>query len=185
MPDPLAVLDEEHVLIERLLSVLELEVARIDAGAAPDLALVQDAIRFFAEYADARHHGKEEQCLFPMLAAKKQVIRDGPIKVLTGEHDSGRYFTRELREGLNQLERGDGAAVPRIRRALFLYAQMLRRHIAKEREIVFLLARVLLTEEEMTELANQFQATDQERTGAPVSDYLALVERLEKRSQTP
>lgn len=106
MTNPLIVLEEEHAIIRRVLSVIEQETVRIDAGALPDVGLIRQAIRFFAGFADTRHHGKEEDFLFPILATKKDIIRDGPIKVLRGEHESGRYFVKELREGLAQLEAG-------------------------------------------------------------------------------
>jgi hemerythrin-like domain-containing protein len=179
MTDPLSILEEEHAVIRRVLSVIEQETVRIDAGALPAVDLISLAIEFFAGFADRRHHGKEEDFLFPMLAMKKDIIRDGPIKVLRGEHESGRYFVRELREGLAQLEAGQRGAADRIRRALFLYARMLHKHIAKEEEIVFLLARVLLSEGEMQLVAREFQGADQDAGDASLSHFLATVERLE------
>jgi len=159
--DPIAVLEAEHRLIERAVAVLEAEAARLDNGDPPRPDVIQNAIEFFVTFADQRHHGKEERYLFPALAAKKPIIRDGPVKVLTGEHESGRYFVRELREGVAGLAASDPGPTARLRRALSLYAMMLRKHIAKEEEIVFLLARVLLTEEEIAAMASDFETADQ------------------------
>ena len=171
------ILEDEHQIIVRVLEVIEAEVARLDAGGTPDSHFIELAISFFQEFADKAHHGKEEALLFPLLAAKKNIIRDGPIKVLLAEHESGRYFARELRAGLLDLAAGDAKATPRIRRALSLYAQMLRKHIAKEEEIVFLLAQVLLSEEETASLALQFQQ-DQEKAPPRALDIVRELESI-------
>jgi len=177
--NPILVLEEEHRVIRRVLAVIEQETRRIDAGALPNADLIRQAIQFFSGFADGRHHGKEEHFLFPVLASKKDIIRHGPVKVLRSEHESGRYFVKELREGLAQLEAGDKGATARIRRALYLYAQMLHKHIAKEEEILFLLAQVLLSDKEMQEIASKFQAADQDANDGSLEKYLETVERLE------
>ena len=181
MKNPILLLEEEHNVIRRVLAVIEQETRRIDTGALPDADLLRQTIQFFAGFADGRHHGKEERFLFAVLASKKDIIRDGPVKVLSSEHESGRYFVKELREGLVQLEAGDQRATARIRRALQLYAQMLHKHIAKEEEILFLLAQVLLSDNEMEELGTEFQGADEKEAEGSLEKYLEIVDQLERR----
>jgi len=179
MTDPIHTLDEEHQLIKRVLTVIEGESERINAGSLPDAELIGLAIDFFAGFADKRHHGKEERLLFPKLAAKKEIIRNGPVKVLTAEHESGRYFVRELREGLTDLAQGDTEAASRLHRALSLYARMLRTHIAKEEDIIFLLSQVLLSEEEMGGLGRDFEASDAALGAESLENFTRIVRKME------
>jgi hemerythrin-like domain-containing protein len=184
LTNPIATLEEEHRLISRALAIIETETGRIDNGAKPDVRLLELAIEFFAGFADKRHHAKEERCLFPMLAGKKDIIRNGPVKVLTSEHESGRYFIKELREGVAGLAAGESNATSRIRRALFLYAQMLRKHIAKEEEIVFLLAQVLLSDSEIQALVEAFGRLDSASGAGDLEAFLGLVREMEGRLGT-
>jgi hemerythrin-like domain-containing protein len=100
------------------------------------------------------------KCRFIQRRGKKAIIRDGPVKVLTSEHESGRYFVKELHEASLGLRQKNPSALARLRRALTLYAQMLRKHIAKEEEKLFLLAEVLLSVRKR-KLAEDFEAADE------------------------
>lgn len=171
-------LREEHVLIRRVVEVMDAEQARLASGADVDPLLWQYILDFSRGYADARHHQKEEKLLFPALAGKSETIRLGPVKVLTAEHESGRYFASELERAIESEAGGEVlAARERATRALALYARMLRHHIEKEEEIVFLLAEVLLDEEEARRIEAGFKAIDRE-LGSD-DHFRELVARLE------
>ena len=60
-------LREEHVWILRVADVLERLVEASEAGAAMDFEAVEDCVTFVRLFADACHHGKEEDLLFPAL----------------------------------------------------------------------------------------------------------------------
>jgi hemerythrin-like domain-containing protein len=181
LTNPFIALEEEHSLISQVLDFMEKETSRIDNGNQPDIRFIELVIEFFVEFADRRHHAKEERCLFPILASKKEIIRNGPVKVLISEHESGRYFVEELRKGLAGMAAAEPSAPPRIRRALFLFAQMLRRHIAKEEEIVFLLAQVLLTDAEAQSLAEAFSRADNAPEGGNFDAFIDLVREMQER----
>jgi len=185
VPVAIGVLQKEHVVIGRVLSVMEDQVAAIDGGIMPRPELIDLIAGFFSAFADRRHHGKEERYLFPVLAEKKQVIRDGPVKVLLAEHESGRYFVAELRQAVSELRAGDLAAAGRIRRAMALYARMLRKHIAKEEEIVFVLTQALLSDEEMTAMAEAFAEVDTATGSSSLDQAAEVVLRIEELNRAP
>ena len=112
-PAAIETLKREHVYISRVIAVMEDQARAIDEGVLPRPELIYLIAGFFSTFADRRHHGKEELYLFPLIAAKKEIIRDGPVKVLTAEHESGRYFVAEMRQGMQQLKGGDLAAAGR------------------------------------------------------------------------
>jgi len=60
----------EHRVIERALTLLELATMRIKREEKVSINALNTLLKFFREYADRCHHGKEENSLFPLLEAK-------------------------------------------------------------------------------------------------------------------
>ena len=65
VPAAIGVLQKEHVVIGRVLSVMEDQVSAIDEGILPRADLIDLIAGFFSTFADRRHHGKDERYLFP------------------------------------------------------------------------------------------------------------------------
>lgn len=86
--DPFATLNDEHRLIERVISALLSYASRIDHGADPaDLGRFVGSL--ISGFADARHHGKEEDILFEaMIAAgfptRRRADRDDALRARAG-----------------------------------------------------------------------------------------------------
>ena len=79
---PTAVLRDEHRLILQVIDVLE---SLLNSGAADgeyDFDALDRCTSFFRLFADACHHGKEEDLLFPELEAKGIPREGGPIGVM-------------------------------------------------------------------------------------------------------
>jgi hemerythrin-like domain-containing protein len=69
---PRGLLMIEHRLIEKMISLIKKELARLNSGESqkPDPKFLDNAIDFIRTYADRTHHGKEEDILFAKLAEK-------------------------------------------------------------------------------------------------------------------
>jgi hemerythrin-like domain-containing protein len=176
-------LSHEHELIRRMLSVLELltrELQLDKLGAAADL---REAIRFARGFADRCHHGKEERLLFPLIAGKNETVANMPVRILTSKHDAGRTLIKDLEDALPGIEAGDAGATAHAAQALTLYTRMLRKHIDKEENIVFPLARTLISQEVADKLAEQFEAVEQEMGPNAHATFGAILESLEARRQ--
>ena len=52
---------------------------------------VADFGRFFRDFADKCHHGKEEDRLFVKMVEAGFLQNSGPIAVMLSEHDAGRH----------------------------------------------------------------------------------------------
>lgn len=70
-------LTNEHQVISAMLGVLEKIAGRIKDGQRPPLDDLEKIFDFFKTYADAGHHAKEEDILFPALY-KLGVLPGGP-----------------------------------------------------------------------------------------------------------
>ena len=50
----------EHTSMERLLNILEKQIAVFEAGGQPDYEITQDIMLFFLDFPDQCHHPKED-----------------------------------------------------------------------------------------------------------------------------
>lgn len=74
----------EHVLIERVVGSLR----TFASGPARDPEDGAAYLRFFRLYAGRYHHAREEEVLFPALAATEVPADRGPLKVLLDAHQA-------------------------------------------------------------------------------------------------
>jgi hemerythrin-like domain-containing protein len=178
--DPIETLMTEHRLIERTLDALESFAAGLARGAPATRDDLGRFARFFAEFADAHHHGKEENLLFAAMVDAGFPKEGGPIAVMLHEHDLGRACVAVLRRvagGAGELSADERA---RAAEAAGSYAAMLRSHIRKEDRILYPMAEGHLPPEAMTALAAAFDRYEGER-GAAADGLVALAEELAVR----
>jgi hemerythrin-like domain-containing protein len=167
MADAVDTLMSEHRIIERVLEALELAAKR-DLPAS----FYERALEFISSFADKCHHGKEEERLFPVLERNGVPREGGPIGVMCEEHVEGRDHVRRMREFL-RLGKLDG-----LRRESLEYAALLRQHIRKEDDVLFVMARHVLRPEEARRLARDFDEVDgaarpREKYGVVADELLA------------
>jgi hemerythrin-like domain-containing protein len=172
-------LTQEHRLIERMIAALEGAAVALRRGAAVSPEALAGAIEFVRGFADGCHHGKEEHLLFPVLAAKHKMLKDGPVKVLTAEHEVGRKLMRDLERAVVRMRDGDAAAGEAAAKAIETYARMLRKHIAKEEQILFPVAEQVIAPAEAAQLAEQFDEHEASQGIGAHERYEALVTRVE------
>ncbi len=133
---PTGMLRDEHRLILEVASVLE---RALDAGGG-DFDALGECVAFFRLFADACHHGKEEDLLFPALQHQGMPGDVGPIAVMLHEHRIGREFIRRMAEALPGAADGDAGAAAEVAEAGRGYVELIRAHIAKEDGILFEMA---------------------------------------------
>jgi hemerythrin-like domain-containing protein len=180
MTKPLDDLKHEHRLIERVLAVLERVTEQLERNEKVSPEILAQGLEFVRGFADGCHHAKEEHGLFPTLASKSPTIEGGPVRVLTADHDAGRKLMRDLEHGIEAMRGGRPEGASAARQALRTYTHMLRRHIAKEEEILFPLSEGLLTDEDEQALEAHFERVEA-KTGAGAHErFEALVRGLEE-----
>ena len=172
-------LRREHDAILRMLDVTE-EVARqLNAGRPVTPDTLSDVLEFFRLFADRCHHGKEEELLFPLLERKGLPRAGGPVGVMLSEHEEGRALVREMGEAAEAFRTGTAGAGRRWAAAARRYADLLRDHIAKENNVLFVMAENLLTPAEQAEMAAAFEKVEEEKMGAGTHERLhALMDKL-------
>ncbi|MBV13739.1 MAG: hemerythrin domain-containing protein [Acidimicrobiales bacterium] len=144
MPSPTALLREEHQLILAVAAVLDRVLAVEVPGGPPGIDTVDRCVTFFRLFADACHHAKEENILFPALEACGMSPDSGPVGVMLGEHEQGRALVRSMGELVGQARDGDRDAEPALRTAASGFVELITSHIAKEDGILFDMADQLI-----------------------------------------
>ena len=167
----------EHRVIERIIPLLKNEFQKIKSGSEPDISFIDSAIEFIRTYADAVHHGKEEDILFRKLESKpisdafKAVMND-----LIADHKLSRQHIVELVKSRNEYEKGNYKAINDISNAMQKLIEIYPPHIAKEDKQFFFPSLEYFSREERIELIREGEEFDRQIIHRK---YLQLIEELE------
>jgi len=173
------VLRSEHDAILRMLDVADESARRLDAGENVLPSVLNGLLEFLRLFADRCHHGKEEDLLFPLLEKKGLPRHGGPIGVMLHEHDLGRKLIAEMAAAAEAFTAGDATAGARWAQPARHYSALLREHIQKENNILFVMAERMLSDAEQQELKRSFDRVEVEKMGAGTHERLhALMDQL-------
>jgi hemerythrin-like domain-containing protein len=178
--DAIDLLMEEHQIILRALDALEAFVAKEAQGGdeRPELGRF---VRFIRDFADARHHGKEEDILFEAMVAAGFPRDGGPIAVMLMDHDAGRAHVAAMAAKAEQAgpwtERDRAEAVA----AAHGYSELLRGHIFKEDRILYPMARQRLPEEALRQVDRECAAFEANQVAAGGDSLRSLASDLVAR----
>lgn len=166
------ILRKEHEAILKMLDALDQTSLQLLGGASVKPSTLEGLLEFFQLFADRCHHGKEEDLLFPLLERRGISRERGPIGVMLSEHDQGRELIQKMKAAAAEYEKEPHAARKRWSEAATVYSQLLREHIMKENNILFRMAEQMLTPDEQTSLAAEFEKAEIEKMGAGTHERL-------------
>ena len=158
MQKAIEVLMNEHRLIEQVLGSLETFAWEVEAGLTPERSVLADYGAFLRSFADACHHGKEEDILFQRMSERGFSRESGPVAVMLHEHRVGRGHVSVLCEAGGGT--GPLAAVETqfVLEHAFAFIPLLRTHILKEDRILYPMAMRVLAGPEMDAMETDFEA---------------------------
>lgn len=171
MASPTDVLRLEHVVILRALDVLEAGAARSAAGTEMSEGWWDGIVAWLRGFADRNHHAKEERALFPALVKAGVPDEGGPIGTMLEEHTQG----RALIQAIASTAGAERAASARD------YVGLLRLHIAKENDVLFVLADTVLDASAQHALTREFDAlVDELGVTASLADAEVVLDQLQR-----
>ncbi|MBK9374456.1 MAG: hemerythrin domain-containing protein [Holophagales bacterium] len=179
MARPITILMNEHRLIENVLGSLETCVLEVEGGLALERAFALDYATFLRGFADAWHHGKEEDILFRRMVERGFSAESGPVAVMLHEHREGRALVGAI-HGVGE---GTGDVTPAERRSFLEGARgfipLLRQHIQKEDNILYPMSERVLSSAEFETMLADFAAFETKAGADGTRDRLeALAGRL-------
>ena len=173
---------QEHEVIVGVLASLQALAEKLRTGGEVARQDVADFGRFFRDFADKCHHGKEEDRLFVKMVQAGFPQDSGPIAVMLSEHEAGRQEVR----GLLAIGAGSGPLSEDERASVIEYAgqfvPLLFAHIQKENNVLYPMAQNTISPEEFERLDQSCDAFDREIRGQiDVDELKALAASLARR----
>ncbi len=137
-----ALLLEDHETTEKVFDAVSKACA---SPMGPTRTFVADAVTYLTEYVDACHNKKEERHLFPLLEARGIPRHGGPLAVMLAEHDRSEQLLATVASAGRAFAAGDLTALPAFTQAFTQYAEVVKDHYWKERDILFNMAQRVLS----------------------------------------
>jgi hemerythrin-like domain-containing protein len=162
--NPMEQLRAEHEGILTMLKILEKISEQMASGKKANLDHLEKIMEFLSVFADKCHHGKEEDILFPALEKAGIPREDGPIGVMLHDHEQGRADIRVMRQALEDMRDGRDGGKDFIEAARD-YIDLLRSHILKENDVLFMIAERSLSGEQQKAVFDAFETLEREKIG--------------------
>lgn len=178
----LDVLMEEHRGFKTMMDVLDATARRLSRHEDVPPGMLTDVLDFFENFAD-RHHGKEEDTLFPLLATHGLGPDQTVINALLSQHEAGRIYCQKMRNDLSRFVAGQDGAGDDFAEHAHDYTALIREHIRIEDEYFYKLADQMLTSAEQMDVIAEFggavvsrpASSDRERYLRMLDDYPGVV----------
>ena len=187
MADVIRMLRQEHANINRLLAVLDRQVAIFESGSRPDYDIVQGVLDYFMSYPDLYHHPKEDLVLAKLR--QRDPAAAEALGNLDEEHRELADLTRQFAFGVHSVL--TEAQVPResFRRWAHDFIDFQRRHLHREETKFLPAAKAALTADDWADVEAQMTQRPDPLFGDEVGErYEALREdilRWEAETSSP
>ena len=158
-------LKDEHEGIKLMLDIMETISDNLKKNKELNVNHYEKVLEFIKGFADKCHHGKEEDILFPTLIDHGMSKEGGPIAVMLYEHQLGRSHIKELSLAFEEYKKGNKPAIKKINSSSTDYIELLRNHIEKENNILFMMADRVLNEAEQSKIFEAFEILEVEKIG--------------------
>ena len=172
--ETLKILSEEHQNILKIIKILENECDAIENGKELDKDFFEKVIEFIRNYADKFHHAKEEDILFLELNKPNIEMPCNPVEQMLIEHNEGRGFVKGMEKRLNERDK------IRVIRNARAYADLLKKHISKEDDILYPMADKALNNKIKKEILKKFKEIEKERK-KDKTKYLNMIKEFKNR----
>ncbi len=178
--DAVETLMSEHRVIEQVLDALVGFTEDAVRRGTTEKEELGQFVTFVREFADACHHGKEEDILFAAMVDAGFPRNGGPIAVMLHEHDQGRALVGILKARAEQDGPWTDADRQEVAEVARGYAAMLHAHIHKEDAILYPMAEQHLPPEVMEKVGQDCERYEAAREGTHEKLH-ALAEALVAR----
>ncbi|HEX2915649.1 MAG TPA: hemerythrin domain-containing protein [Chloroflexia bacterium] len=165
-------LRHEHQAVCQVLTVAEKAALRLEQGKEVPVSLFENVLEFLKVFVDRCHHSKEEDLLFPLMASAGIPVENGPIGHMLQDHEQGRALIALMSRGLDLWKAGDSNGKQLLIEGTYGYSALLRAHIQKENQVLFVLADSIFQPAEQEELNERFEDIEVNKLGAGTHERL-------------
>ena len=165
----------DHQTTEQVFDAVDRALA---APGGPSSALLRDAVEYFQVYVDGCHNKKEENHVFPLAEQRGVPRQGGPLAVMLQEHDQSRALLPELARLAEAYIAGDRTALAGLRQVFGQYSTVLKGHYWKENDILFPMARRVMSDADGETIASGIDAVEASVGPGTRAKYYALAHRI-------
>ncbi|MFW9930912.1 MAG: hemerythrin domain-containing protein [Candidatus Thorarchaeota archaeon] len=178
---PIGPLMIEHRLIEKMIALMDEEIAKMKQFNKANPLFIDTAVDFIRMYADRTHHGKEEDILFRDLEKKDLSPNHNKIMgELVEEHKWARSKVAKLVDEKNEYEKGNIDKLNEIITTMSELTKFYPKHIEKEDKHFFIPIMKYFTKEEQDKMLGEFWEFDKTLIH---EKYKKVVENLQNKSK--
>jgi hemerythrin-like domain-containing protein len=176
--NPVGILTGEHLLIDRMVDLLQGELENISQGKKVDLIFFDGAIDFTKNYADLCHHGKEESLLFEALDMKRLLPEHKELMdSLVMDHVEHRNIIISLEAARERHLKAEADTVGQMLTACKRLAEFYPGHMAKEEKGLFIPSMEYFSQREQEEMVKKFWEFDKDLL---LAKYLNFMDRYDR-----
>ena len=162
MTDFIQELKHDHRVIQEVVAGMSAVADLLDSGKQVDPSILGDLVQFLAVFADHCHHAKEEQYLFPLLAAKVDAATKRQLQLLEKEHGVAAQLVGELAKASAAYIENPLVMRYRVVALLRRLVELYPAHIWKEDYLLFPMAQQSLSQAEQENMADRFEDVERE-----------------------
>lgn len=140
--------------------VFDAVTTAFEAAEGPAADLVARLIDYFTVYVDGCHNKKEEDHLFPLIERRGIPRTGGPLAVMLAEHEQSRELLGRMVPVARTYVAGDRGVLGELRRLAGEYMALLKNHYWKENDILFPMARRVMTPADAQAVIDGIEATE-------------------------
>ncbi len=179
MTDFIHELKHDHHVIQQVVAGMSAVAELLDSGKQVDPSVLADLVQFLRVFADQCHHEKEEQHLFPLLAAKANPSTRQELQSLEREHRSAKELVARLAKVAEVYIQSPEVVRYRLVDLLEQLAELYPAHIWKEDFLLFPLAQQSLSTTEQQDLQEKFEDVEHEVGEDVHAGFEMLAKKLE------
>jgi hemerythrin-like domain-containing protein len=168
-------LRQDHINLQKLLFILERQMAALDRRERPDWDIVEGAIDYLLTYPDLHHHPTEDRILRRLRA--KNPLAAEPFRNLDAEHREHAAALRRIAAATRHVLQDASMARDAYVRLLSGLVATLRRHIRKEEAGFFPAAERSLDAVDWAELESETSSVVDPLALDPVERRFAVLRR--------
>lgn len=173
---------DEHILILRMITLLEHNAPRTANGTYSNWQFYLDGVDFIRNFADRFHHAKEEDVLFEALVTNGMPREHSPVAAMLMEHDQGRAYVKAMESAASEAQAGKAGHERIIAENALAYAELLREHIGKEDGVLYPLAERVIPDTMRDDIIAGYAAAETRTAADFTIRYEALVAHYENEA---
>lgn len=166
---------KDHETTEKVFDVMSTAFA---TPGGPSPKMVGELITYLVEYVDGCHNKKEENHLFPLAEQRGIPRHGGPLAVMLSEHEQSKRMLADLKPLAEAFAAGDATKLDELRRAFHDYAELLKNHFWKETDILYPMARRVMSAEDDAQVVAGIVETEASVGDDTRAKYYAIADAI-------